>query len=116
MYMFNYTKTANEDWINKGQRTKMKEEESIPVVAVIDGLLYDTSKASKVFTYSVENDDMGVSGMCTQRLARLFRTKNQRFFILQDSRIYPCDEEKVKKILSYSPDKYQEIFGGVEEA
>ena len=97
--------------------TKETKKSEKPIISIIDGLLYDTSKSDRICLYFVENEDMAVSGMVAGFIeAILFRTKNGRFFIQQLGRIYPCDEKTAKIILSYQPDEYQEIFVKVEEA
>lgn len=86
--------------------------------AIINGLLYDTSKADRVCEYCVESDSMSVPGMAFGefRYAILFRTHKGNFFIQQYGKLYSCDDSIAKNILKYSPDKYQEFFGKVEEA
>lgn len=122
--MFNFLKKFKKECVNTYEQLEKEESEikepvkqDKPIKAVIDGLLYDTSKADRICEYVVENEDMSVSGMKFWFVeAILFRTGNGRFFIQQFRRIYPCDEKLAKKILSVQPDKYQKIFGEVEEA
>lgn len=92
-------------------------EKPKPIRVVIDGLLYDTSKAERICKYYVENEEMSVSGMMYGIAeAILFRSRNGRFFIQQYGQLYPCDERIAKNILKYEVDKYQEIFGEIEDA
>lgn len=122
--MFNFLKKFKKECVNTYEQLEKAESETKepvktekPITAVIDRLLYDTSKADRICEYFVENEDMAVSGMTFGFVeAILFRTKNGRFFIQQFGRIYPCDDKLAKRILSYQPDKYREIFGKVEEA
>lgn len=122
--MFDFLKKFKKECVNtceQLEKAELENENQVkaekPIAAVIDGFLYDTSKADKICEYFVENEDMAASGMTFGLIkAILFRTKNGRFFIQQIGRIYPCDDKLAKKILSYQPDKYQEIFGKVEKA
>lgn len=122
--MFNFLKKFKKECVNTYEQLEKAESETKetvktekPITAVIDGLLYDTSKAERICEYFVKNEDMTVYGMTFGFVeAILFRTKNGRFFIQQFGRIYPCDDKLAKRILSDDPDKYQEIFGKVEEA
>lgn len=89
------------------EKSDMGQEE--PIRAIIDGLLYDTSKARKIGTFY----DWGFGSM------DLYVTKNNRFFSAQKNgrfKISLISESEAKKILSQYPDKYQETFGKVEEA
>ena len=122
--MFDFLKKFKKECVNTSEQLENTEEEieepvkqEKPIIAIIDGLLYDTSKADRICEYFVENEDMAVSGMEFRFVeAILFRTKNGRFFIQQFGRIYLCDDKLAKSILRYQPDKYQEIFGKAEEA
>ena len=49
-------------------------------------------------------------------MEQLYVTPNNRFFTECQSIIEPKTEDEVKQILSKYPDKYQEIFGEVENA
>ena len=79
----------------------------IPTRAIINGLLYDTSKAEKIFT--MRN---WIDGSSTN----LYVTFNNRFFTECQGNIKPKSEEEVKFMLSKHPDEYQKIFGKVENA
>lgn len=99
--MFGFTKR-----LIKEREGEPQEEETEVVCEVIDGLLYDTSKAEKIIkvfrgAFSVD----------------LYKTKNQRFFTAgKNTGIKPRTEDEVKRILSRYPDKYQEVFGKVRDA
>lgn len=122
--IFNFLKKVQKECVSTCEQLEKEESETKkpvkterPIRAVIDEILYDTSKAEIICEYFVENEDMAVSGMTFGFIeAILLRTKNGRFFIQQFGRIYPCDDKVAKRILSYQPDKYQEIFGKVEDA
>ena len=102
---------TNEDMENAKNQTETREHN--PSRAVIDGLLYDTSKAEKVVTFDscIANGSFFIP-------KDLYMTKNRRFFSVSrlGGYIQTETEEEVKKILSQRPEKYQEIFGKVEEA
>lgn len=112
--MFGFLKRFQKECVD----TCEKLEEPKPIRRVVDGFLYDTSKSEKICEYCVKNEDMSVRemmfGPCC--FAILFRSRNGRFFIQQYGRLYPCDERITKNILQYETDKYQEIFGKVEDA
>lgn len=80
---------------------------------IVNGLLYDTSKAKQLRIFFGE-----CSGDSYPMRRALYRTKNNRFFVVTRSNksITPIDESEAKRILSRSPDEYQEIFGKVDEA
>lgn len=101
----------NESMENAKKQTETRELN--PSRAVIDGLLYDTSKAEKIFTFNSFN----VNGKFFA-IKSLYMTKNKRFFSesWEDGYIQAETEEKVKEILSQHPDEYQYIFGKVEDA
>ena len=81
----------------------------IPTRAIIDGLLYDTSKAEKIFTVRDWIDSFGST-------TNLYVTSNNRFFTEYKGDITPKTEEEVKVMLSKHPDEYQKIFGKVKNA
>lgn len=101
----------NESMENAKKQTETRELN--PSRAVIDGLLYDTSKAEKVVTFN----SFDANGKFFA-IKSLYMTKNKRFFSERfgDGYIQAETEGAVKKILSQHPEKYQEIFGKVEEA
>ena len=78
----------------------------IPQRAIINGLLYDTSKSKMIMKFRN-------SLYCN---SYLYMTSKGHFFIRNASSIKPITECDAKEILSYYPDKYQEIFGKVEDA
>lgn len=77
-----------------------------PTRAIIDGLLYDTSKSKMIMKFRN-------SLYCN---SYLYMTSKGHFFIRNGSSIKPITECDAKETLSYYPDKYQEIFGKVEDA
>lgn len=81
-----------------------------PVRKVIEGYLYDTSKSKQIIT----KDTLGpfVNFRCA-----LFLTPNNRFFTVDSfANVRVLEETEAKEFLSEFPEKYQEIFGNVEEA
>lgn len=123
--MFNFFKKFKKECANTcAQLEKAESETKEPVkvektiTAVIDGLLYDTSKAKRVGAYCVETDTMSAPNMEIDEygFVILFCTHRGRFFMQQYGKLYPCDDLVAKNILKYYPDKYQEIFGKVEDA
>lgn len=92
------------------EKLKIDQEiEDIPKRVIIDGLLYDTSKSQRILKIY---DWIGSFCLVKQ----LYVTPNNRFFTECQSIIEPKTEDEVKQILSKYPDKYQEIFGEVENA
>ena len=92
------------------EKLKIDQEiEDIPKRAIINGLLYDTSKSQRILKIY---DWIGSFCLVEQ----LYVTPNNRFFTECQSVIEPKTEDEVKQILSKYPDKYQEIFGEVENA
>lgn len=84
-----------------------------PITAVIDGLLYDTSKADKKFNFLTRNT---VKSLLYYYNTDLYVTKSGRYFCEQCGNIIPLDEHELRYLLQCYPDIYQEIFGRVEEA
>lgn len=92
------------------EKLKIDQEiEDIPKRVIINGLLYDTSKSQRILKIY---DWIG--SLCL--VEQLYVTPNNRFFTECQSIIEPKTEDEVKQILSKYPDKYQEIFGEVENA
>lgn len=92
------------------EKLKIDQEiEDIPKRVIINGLLYDTSKSQRILKIY---DWIGSFCLVKQ----LYVTSNNRFFTECQSIIEPKTEDEVKQILSKYPDKYQEIFGEVENA
>lgn len=82
-----------------------------PAREVINGLMYDTSKAKKILSFFDNNSSI------TWMNQILYKTINGRFFVINDYRsIRAITEDEAKQILSRYPDKYQEVFGKVEDA
>lgn len=92
---------------NKGILTSISEK---PVRKIIDGYLYDTSKSKKIIVKNVLGPFMNTQ-------CALFMTPNNRFFTVDSfANVRVLIESEAKEFISEYPDKYQEIFGKVEEA
>ena len=118
--MLNFLKKFKKECLNTCEQlekaeseTKEPEREEQPIVAIIDGLLYDTSKAEKKFTFLTGNTVKSLLYCC---YTDLYVTKSGRYFCKQYGSIIPVDERELRYLLQYYPEKYQEIFGKVEEA
>lgn len=100
--------------VDKSDEIKEKSdtEQEEPIRAIINGLLYDTSKAKKIGTFYEWINCLN----CETKY--LYITKNHNFFVVYKSskEICPTTECEAKRILSRFPDEYQEIFGKVDEA
>lgn len=96
-----------EDYDDAVERAKIEQYMlEIPKRAIIDDLLYDTSKSKMIMKF-------GNFLYCN---SYLYTTSKGRFFIVDGSEIKPITECYAKEILSHHPDEYQEIFGKVEDA
>ena len=118
--MFDFLKKFKKECVNTCEQlekeeseTKEPEREEQPIAVIINGLLYDTSKAEKKFTFLTGNTVKGLLYCCS---TDLYVTKSGRYFCEQYGNIIPVDERELKYLLQYYPEKYQEIFGKVEEA
>ena len=118
--MFDFLKKFKKECVNTSEQLENTEEEieepvkaKQPISAVINGLLYDTSKAEKKFTFLTGNTVKSLLYCCS---TDLYVTKSGRYFCEQYGNIIPVDERELKYLLQYYPEKYQEIFGKVEEA
>lgn len=118
--MFDFLKKFKKECVNTDEQlekteseTKEQVREEQPITAVIDGLLYDTSKAEKKFTFLTGNTVKNLLYCC---YADLYITKSGKYFCVQYGSIVPIDEQELKYLLQYYPEKYQELFGKVEEA
>lgn len=71
---------------------------------IINGLLYDTEKATLIFT-------------STDKRRQYYRTKNGNFFVVYRTGEFAIKrEEDMREFLGENaPDKYIEIFGNVKE-
>lgn len=74
---------------------------------IIDGLLYDTDKATLVW----QEDKFRKRNL-------YFRTEKGNYFVLYSSKvIQPITEEKFKEILGEAdPDRYIELFDNIDNA
>lgn len=116
--MFDFLKKFKKECIETYEKIEQSKEEiqapePKPICAIIDGLLYDTSKAEKKFTFLTGNTVKNLLYCC---YTDLYITKSGRYFCEQHGNITPVDEHELKYLLKYYPEKYQEIFGKVEEA
>ena len=118
--MLNFLKIFKKECISTYEKLEKAESEieepvkaEQPISAVINGLLYDTSKAEKKFTFLTSNTVKSLLYCCS---TDLYVTKSGRYFCEQYGNIIPVDERELKYLLQYYPEKYQEIFGKVEPA
>ena len=117
--MFDFLKKFKKECVStyeKLEKAEEKIEEPVkqekPIIAIIDGLLYDTSKAIKILEFC----DTAGCGMYWINKT-LYMTSNKRFFYTDNwGALRKLSDDEAKTILSKHPDKYQEIFGKVEEA
>lgn len=117
--MFDFLKKIKKECVNTCEQLEKAEEEikepvkqQKSITAVIDGLLYDTSKATKILEY------YDVIGCGTYWINKtLYITNSKRFFCTDNlGTLSKLSDDEVKTILSEYPDKYQEIFGKIEDA
>ena len=117
--MFDFLKKFKKECASTCEQLEKEEEEikepvkqQKSITAVIDGLLYDTSKATKILEY------YDVIGCGTYWINKtLYITNSKRFFYTDNwGTLRKLSDDEAKTILSKYPDKYQEIFGKVEEA
>ena len=118
--MFDFLKKFKKECVSTSEQLENTEEEieepvkqEKPIIAIIDGLLYDTSKAEKKFTFLTGNTVKSLLYCC---YTDLYVTKSGRYFCEQYGSIIPVDERELRYLLQYYPEKYQEIFGKVEDA
>ena len=117
--MFDFLKKFKKECVNTSEQLENTEEEiekpvkqEKPIIAIIDGLLYDTSKAIKILEFC----DTAGCGMYWINKT-LYITNSKRFFYTDNwGTLRKLSDDEAKTILSKYPDKYQEIFGKVEEA
>lgn len=91
--------------------TREEIRQKFPVRKIINGKLYDTSKAERVYLSVCYNAVIG-------RNIRIeyYVTDKRNYFSVINEEIFPVTEEKIKEVLSTCPDIYQKYFGKVEEA
>ena len=118
--MFDFLKKFKKECVNTCEQlekaesgTKESEREEQPIAVIINGLLYDTSKAEKKFTFLTGNTVKSLLYCC---YTDLYVTNSGRYFCEQHGSIIPVDEHELRYLLQYYPEKYQEIFGKVEDA
>lgn len=104
----------------KKKESAVCESNESPVVRkIVDGKLYDTSKAEKLATYGMTDgmaETLGIEYWTLMTSYTLYCTQKGNFFVACYCNITPVDESMAKKILSDHPDEYIKIFGEVEEA
>ena len=90
---------------------KQEEPKERVVRKIIDGKLYDTSKAVKITSYEIFSILLGVKITCT-----LYKG-NEEWFEDMEGYIFPKTEAGAKKILAeHDVDKYIQYFGEPELA
>ena len=117
--MFDFLKKFKKECVSTYEKLEKAEEEieepvkqEKPIIAIIDGLLYDTSKAIKILEFC----DTAGCGMYWINKT-LYMTSNKRFFYTDNwGTLKKLSDDEAKTILSNHPGKYQEIFGKVDEA
>ena len=117
--MFDFLKKFKKECVSTYEQLENIEEEieepvkqEKPIIAIIDGLLYDTSKAIKILEFC---DTVGCGMYWINKT--LYMTSNKRFFYTDNlGMLKKLSDDEVKTIRSHHPDKYQENFGTVEEA
>lgn len=98
--------------VERAEQAAEEKTEQKPTRAILNGLLYDTSKAKKILEYY---DPVGNGSYWSYKT--LYITENGRFFCKNSfGDLKKLNDDDAKSILSKYPDKYQEIFGKVEEA
>lgn len=91
--------------------TQEEIRKEFPVRKIINGKLYDTSKAKRVYLSVRYNI---VVGRYIRR--EYYVTDKGNYFSVVDGNIFLESEEGIKEVLSTCPDIYQKYFGKVEEA
>jgi hypothetical protein len=97
------------------------------VKAIIDGKLYDTEKAEKIYSFRRKRNKESWAlpkGLCfvVWHDITIYKTSKGSYFEHekfehQDIQITVTTEDAVKKVISdLNPDKFVELFGAVEEA
>lgn len=118
--MFFHKKFANslkKEWI---EPTNEKVYNENPIKRIIDGKLYDTSKANKIYKFrmyreNIPNCELPFERLCSEDVT--IYKGNCEWFIEYQTCITPVSKEWVMDILARrNTDKYIELFGEVEEA
>ena len=96
------------------------EQKEFVIRVIVDGKLYDTSKAEKVCTLQVTIHEIPDCKLC---VGSIFGEKvtiykgNTEYFITYYSYLQPVDEEWVKRLIGkQNIEKYIELFGEPELA
>lgn len=90
-----------------------------PVRQIVDGKLYDTSKAECVAHCLMPEwiaDRMNLIVRESFAVCNVYRTEKGNFFAVYGCHIAAISEDEAKSLLSETVDEYMEIFGEVEEA
>lgn len=93
------------------EMTQEEIRKKFPIRKIIDGKLYDTSKAERVYLSVHYNI---VIGRDIRR--EYYVTDKGNYFSVINGDISTEREEQIKEVLSTCPDIYQKYFGKVEEA
>lgn len=85
---------------------------------IIDGVLYDTGKATRICSFEVDSNvcESTYKHLKVNAFAILFISPKGKFFIQQFGRLYTVNEYTVKQILATHIDEYIKYIGEVEEA
>ena len=83
--------------------------------------LYDTEKAELIFEFKSQRLTKTISGQMILWIpGKLYKTAKGNWFevIGEEERLamHQLTEEDAKRIITCDPDKYQELFGDLEEA
>lgn len=108
--MFGIFKNKKSKLIDR-EITQEEIREKFPIRKIVNGKLYDTSKAKRIY-FSVRYSKLD----CRDIRREYYVTDKGNYFSVVDGDISPVSEEQIKEVLSTYPDIYQKYFGRVEEA
>lgn len=108
--MFGIFKNKKSNLIDR-EITQEEIREKFPVRKIINGKLYDTSKAERVYLSVRYNIVVG-----RYIRSEYYVTDKGNYFSVVDGNIFLESEEGIKEALSTCPDICQKYFGKVEEA
>lgn len=113
-------KKKSHEHITENKNLENNTYRTLPNKKIIDGKLYDTSKAKKICTIVLSHDDIPNYDLPIISLGGQDVTiykGNSEWFIEYFCFIEPVSESWIKNILGRCDvDKYIELFGEVEEA
>ena len=92
--------------LTKTEDNEEKKEEQKVYRAVIDDMLFDTSKAEKICDITI---GFGIT-------EELYETDNLERFTVSCGHIYRVTDEWLKEKLKYNVDAYIKVFGEPDEA